>query len=43
MSKNKCNNKHPSAVVVTDHMHPKSLYCFIGGDGDTYDHSLQLH
>ena len=40
-----------SAVVVNDHMYPvpilfltqKGLKNDIGMDGDTYDHSLQLH
>ena len=44
-----------SAVVVNDHMYPRPYIVFdpkgvierwkndIGRDGDTYDHSLQLH
>ena len=40
-----------SAVVVNDHMYPRPYIVFdlkgslkdIGMDGDTYDHSLQLH
>ena len=44
-----------SAVVVNDHMYPRPYIVFgqkgvietgkndIGIDGDTYDHSLQLH
>ena len=35
-----------SAVVVNDHMYPRpyrNIKNDIGMDGDTYDHSLQLH
>ena len=31
-----------SAVVMNDHMYPRPK-SDIGRDGDTYDHSLQLH